>query len=458
MTVFMVVTALFVLLLAGLVFNQGLSILRKIDLQNQADATALAVGENQASALNQLTLYNHLIGEQLAWAVIPEALAGSNVDRSDLEPSDRREAERLVRQIADLSVTLQLAGQSTPAAATLQEPIESGAMTGQAKIRLLAALVRNYEQRLGSTSSPGSDVELAVLAEWRTLSELEAQGRQCRAAKDYLLSQSIPALLTESDRIVRNRGLEAAGEAQSLGAAHHFQGGLWPSVPSLPVQTEAVDLTDPNPAGGLQDAQIVQAAWPWVLYDRQPVLERLQGLTISSAAALYDSWTVATTARLAGRIYLQTNRALFVLADSASDRKGFEPWTSDSRLADRRFGLMALAYRPAPVPLAEAIFPGPIPEGQLAHTQAMLYNALPNHPEPGDRGLQPRIGWDTLNWSVRVARYPATDTVVLPEVQPGWRARLVPVTLLDDAALDLPGPFQRPVQRLVPIPRPFQNH
>jgi hypothetical protein len=458
MTVFMIATALLLLLLFGLVFNEGLAVLRKIDLQNRADSIALAMGRNQASALNQLLSANHLIGEELAWAVIPEALSGSNVTGSDLESGDRREAERLAKRIPDLTGALQRLGQSTPAAGTLQQPIASGATTGQAKIRLRGALVRNYEQRLGGTTAALLVQESAILAEWQVLSQLEARARLCGSAKAYLLSQSIPALLDQTYQLVQGRGPAATREAHELGAAQDVEGGLWPSAPPLPVWPEAVDLADPDPVHAFRDAQIVQASWPWVLYDRQPVAERLKSLTYSSATELYDRWIVTMTARLARRIYLQTQQSLFVLTDSTPARKGVEPLLFDSRLADRRFGLLTLAYRPAPEPLAATIFRKSNPAGQLAHCQVLLFNALPQRPSVEAPTLQTQVGWDTLNWSVPVARYPAIEPVVLPRVNPGWRARLVPVTLLDVAAPDLEMPFRGPVDRIVPVPRALQTH
>jgi hypothetical protein len=50
------------------------------------------------------------------------------------------------------------------------------------------------------------------------------------------------------------------------------------------------------------------------------------------------------------------------------------------------------------------------------------------------------------------------DPVVPPQVNPGWRARLVPVTLLDVAAPGLDDPFRRPVGPIVPAHRALQTH
>jgi hypothetical protein len=219
-----------------------------------------------------------------------------------------------------------------------------------------------------------------------------------------------------------------------------------------------VDLAEADPEAAFRNSQIVAAAWPWVLYDRQPIAESLKSLTFSSAAELYDRWIVTSTARLARQVYLQTPQRVFVLADSAPGRKGVEPWVFDSRLADRRFGLLSLAYRTAPESFAAAIFPQLNPAGRLAHSQVLLFDAASPRPtaEAPTLGLQPP--WDTLSWSVPLARYPAIEPVVPPEVNPRWRARLVPVTLLDIAAPELAAPFRGAIDRLVPVPRALQTH
>src|SRR5262249_16150411 len=148
--------------------------------------------------------------------------------------------------------------------------------------------------------------------------------------------------------------------------------------------------------------QIVQSAWPWVLYDRGPVQARLATLKIVDAPKLYNDWSAVATAHLARRIYRETQLPLFVLVDSVPGQKGYEPWTQDSRLADPRFGCLALAFRPTPQSLAESIFSRPNPEGHLTHAQFLLFNRNPQEPLSEDPRLQPRVGWDTLNWSVRV--------------------------------------------------------
>ncbi len=209
----------------------------------------------------------------------------------------------------------------------------------------------------------------------------------------------------------------------------------------------------------MRDSQIVQAAWPWVLYERQPVAARVAPLKLAAAGELFDDWCVTMTARRAQWLYQQTHAPFFILLDSTPITKGREPWTENSRQADLRFALLGLAYRSAPGTLAAAIFPRPCPSGQLGHAQVMLYNGLPQRPPSGkDNTLQPEVGWDTLNWTVRVAKYPALAPIAAPQYRADWRARLMPVTRLDDAVATLEEPFREPVAPLVPAPREFQTH
>ncbi len=208
MTLFMVITAFLLLLLTGLILHQGAAIVRKIDLQNQADAVAMTVGGSHAEALNRLVTQQHLAGEELAWAVIPEALAGPHVSADDLEPPARRQAEALRAEIVALAKALQLRGEPTPAEPVLVQEITSGATTGEGKVRLRAALVRHYQQRLAGTASVAD--EIAILKEWNALTQFEGEARSCLDAKEHLLTRSIPALLADTQQLVAQSGIAAA--------------------------------------------------------------------------------------------------------------------------------------------------------------------------------------------------------------------------------------------------------
>jgi hypothetical protein len=460
MTVFMAATALLVLLLLGFVLNHGIAVVRKMRLQQEADDVAVAAGQEQARAMNELTALQHLVGEELGWVSVVDSISGPGAGPQDLEPADRKRAEELSGGIASLASQLQERGQETPAAIPMGQPIESGATTGQGKVRLRAALVADYQRRLAG-GPDGTTAELAILREWQALTELEVQARQSREAREVLMGRELPGLLRKLDDQVQAQGAAVAQMAGELGRPMGLVTGLWPTLPELPVRAEVPDLAAADAVQSFGDSQVVQSAWPWVLYDRQPVRDRFAPLAIADAGGLHDRWSVVATARAARELYIRAGRALYVLKDSIPGQKGFEPWTTDSRLADRHFALLALACQAEAGSLAAKIFPRPTPSAQAGHAQPMLFNRNPQVPPGGDPRLQPRVGWDTLNWSVPVARFPSLTPVVEPAAEPGWDARLMPVTLLDRMVEDLgelDEPLRRAFQGIGPVPRDFQNH
>jgi hypothetical protein len=80
----------------------------------------------------------------------------------------------------------------------------------------------------------------------------------------------------------------------------------------------------------------------------------------------------------------------------------------------------------------------------------MLYNANPQRPH-SDRRFQPTIGWDTLNWSSPVPEY-GEEVGEAPRIRLNWRAKLVPVTRLPEAARSrrLPDPIREVLRKTIP--------
>jgi hypothetical protein len=82
------------------------------------------------------------------------------------------------------------------------------------------------------------------------------------------------------------------------------------------------------------------------------------------------------------------------------------------------------------------------PNGVLAYSQGMVYNANPQD-RPRRAGWQPVVGWDTLNWDGDVPEHPSLQpgggvpNPPQPVVRLNWQCKLVPTTRLKDAV-----PFQ----------------
>lgn len=426
MTVLMTATALFLILLTGLLLNQGGAVYQKMMLQARADAVARVAAARQAEALGQLQTAQHLIGELLSWAAQPEALAGRTVSVADLPEIDQARARTLLGELEVLSGALQAIGLATPGGVTLGSPIDSGATTGQGKLRLLGRMVAHYQTRLAATLPPDPD-EFVLIREWQALTDLENQARACLAAKRDLEERTLPAQIDEAHRIVDGSGAMVEARVAELAIPGRVRVGVWPGSPRLPVRAEAFDLNAPSLVPSLPDAILIRAAWPWVLHDRQPIRERLEPLRQSDAAALFDFWTVEATAAVARRLYERSRRPLY----------DYDP---------NAIGLLGLAHgRPAPT-LASGLFPPPEIGGLLAHAQA-----VPHDDQPANRRT-------LLRWSSVVARYPALAPSPSPITLVTWRDRLVPVTLFDVAAPRLVEPFRTPAARIAPIPGAFQSH
>lgn len=86
------VAVIFFLLFAGLVYNTGVTVNRKIEAQNAADAAAYSGSLWVARGMNAVTASNHLIGELTALYAIHHALGGEHLD-ADGEENDQPEIE-----------------------------------------------------------------------------------------------------------------------------------------------------------------------------------------------------------------------------------------------------------------------------------------------------------------------------------------------------------------------------
>jgi hypothetical protein len=148
---------------------------------------------------------------------------------------------------------------------------------------------------------------------------------------------------------------------------------------------------------------------------------------------------------------------MYVLKDTYQNNsgtkplKGFEPWRKGVEPAEKYFTVMGFAYRPAHDGLfADVLFKSAHVEGNLAISQAMVYNAslerLPGSDDPGS--VQPSVSWDTLNWEIPVqapeyGNISGASGSIWPwdlfessnktgasrnKIKLNWQAKLVPVT------------------------------
>jgi hypothetical protein len=232
--------------------------------------------------------------------------------------------------------------------------------------------------------------------------------------------------------------------------------------------------------------QWVRATWPYVDALRAPILDQFDHqLRRSGAKQHFIKWTTRYTLVKAwqfrsGYRFEKTGEAsgrwtkpdyaqplqMYVMKnafdDSGVEQKGREPWTGSNndskREAEQLFTIVGLAHREFVPRFSPTIFPMPHDRGMTTYAQSIIYNA--NRQETARSGnrstVQPKVGWDTLNWDpatetpewgsqprVSEARWPwevissarPSDSV---KVKLNWQAKLMPVTQsrLEQAALD----------------------
>lgn len=232
--------------------------------------------------------------------------------------------------------------------------------------------------------------------------------------------------------------------------------------------------------------QWVRATWPYVDALRAPILDQFdRQLKRSGAKQHFIKWTnrytlvkswqfrsgyrFEKTGESSGRWTKSGNAhplQMYVMKgafdNSGAEQKGREPWTGSDKdskqAAEQLFTVVGLAHREFEPQFAPHIFPTPHNRGMTTYAQSIIYNA--NRQETTQVGnaslVQPKVGWDTLNWdpttetpewgsrpSVSEAMWPweviaaarRSDAV---KVKLNWQAKLMPVTQsrLEQAALD----------------------
>src|SRR5579872_4522473 len=143
---------------------------------------------------------------------------------------------------------------------------------------------------------------------------------------------------------------------------------------------------------------------------------------------------------------------VYVMLDSDPASKGHEIWTVNSRLAEKRFTVLAMAHRaPHSALFGGSLFRLDSNHGVTATAEAMYYNAngsrVPDKPSK-DSKTQPDTGWDTLNWNPPVTALEWGDSTpteaggdpsallegafpppAAAKIKLNWQAKLVPVTM-----------------------------
>ncbi|MBS0262491.1 MAG: hypothetical protein JSS02_11120 [Planctomycetes bacterium] len=443
------VCVLFFALLSVWLLNLGQQTTDAQTRQGAADAAAAAGALWMEHGLNELCALNHVAGELTAYITLHEALVGPlSADAAERAVSGGgaigKAKRNLERKLEALYAALSVSG---PAAPAIEAMIE--------KLKL--------------------EYQYLEMFEWR----VHLLDPQVRA----LETESLPALNRHAREVVADTPLVAADAAKAVVARWNLQGGIVPrSLPVVPdpLAPHANRGRSLSQADNVSRTQLVRAAWPWVLYHRDPIAEQFRLYAPLSEAPRYLAEEIQKAMLSVGeRLPRSRGIVLYVLQESTPLAKGHERWAVEPAQADRVFAVMGWAWsRPALLQGEPAVFRGSHPDGRVSFAQALVYNA--NHQEPTRAGSsttnpvdqsvhQARVGWDTLAWNTRPDAQPHELTGQLPHWAPypvidvNWQSLLVPISAEGlkkvRSGRDLPPAVQRIVRRmLADLPRALETH
>ena len=403
------------------------------------------------------------MGEMMSLVVIHEAIAGDNVDGADLSAADRARATQADAELMTLQPLAHAVGGWTISYPYVVQPLMAAATVGEGKLNLKEAVVQLYQDQIAASLLPGGWIiieelnlaELKMLDEWLFLDELEQLRRASLPLKEELFDTLLPAAKAYEDEVVKTVPILAAQTVQRLSSLNAVEGAVDPNPPRLPVEQEAFDADGLDHTAGIAHSQIVRATFPWVNYDRAPIIAETAWMRVSQTASSTAEWTNYYVIEKCWQFYAEERSYLYILADSGQDLKGFENWTTNSRQADRRFAVLGFARRPPYRPYGAPALSVQNPAGRVAYAQALVYNANSQRPDAGPPLYQREVGWDTLNWQPPVMEsfayeFPAGEngTPGCPQILLNWQAKLVPVTSrLDDSPGVLPTPFTQVIRQ-----------
>jgi hypothetical protein len=470
----------------------------KMEAQNAADGVASTAGTHAARGMNAITATNHLIGELQALVVLHHALGGDALDsgsRREQTPTGVRNTLNSTWQLANawcFDVPRYLRPQRSfhnP----VSRPIVVQAAIRDSRVNLkrvtcYAYMVHamggmifklRYIPYVGSFFGGfggvvmGSSLafEIKTALEWKILDVVEFLAKVPKPLKKFLRDAAIPGFHTYARLQALATPLRTEAAAREVGSLHLTEGSLFPGLTrnfSLPVLQLPVE-PEPSRMNSKQimKSQLVRASTPWVQYWRLPFLRfGERALHLARFKAWYVKHTQEMTLQLAVRARDRQGIRLLVLKGLArvEMNKGQESWSrkGGSREADRLFGILGFAHRPAPPLAAPGWFEAVNADGIACYAQTMIYNANTAR-ESRSELLQAEAPWDTLNWHrVRVPEWrmgqdpnPSGNTLASwysaraprPEIRLNWQSMLVPSTRVAEAVLWQRGALGRILRR-----------
>jgi hypothetical protein len=472
---YVMLLSLFCFVVLGMfLMDLGRTSARKVEMQQVADSSAFSASLMITRGMNAITASNHHIGEVMSFIVLHKAIAGDNVDGRDKTTRQVIQDETLTISLSLLGPAAKSVGGRTVTYPECARKIRAAETVCDSKLQLKLLIESIYAGQLVAAYYGQFEVinelseleEFLIKPEWDALNRMEQTARQDLHYRKSLENAFLARILRYQEQVLHDIPALSSETAKSLAEVNHGQGTIFPSKPELPVEYEEYAATHSNHRRSMAKTQIVRATYPWVVFDRSPILMNTAWMKASGTSIYYHKWTDHDTTERCLNYYVDHDKPMLVIKHNNLPEKGNELWTKDPRDTDSLFSIIAFAYEPSPRPFGMPALKHQNEAGLVTYAQALTYNANSQKPGQADSRYQPEIGWDTLNWEapVKIAmayEYPAKVLLSThsPRVRLNWQSKLVPVTAyLDQSPGEIPGRVSGVLNRILPVPKAIRTH
>ena len=491
MTLVNVMVVAWLVLMFTFNFNTDRIIQARTKTQFAADISAASVGDKAADFMKEIVALNHAIGFLLSKVLIHESWGGPGLDSGTAADTETYD-EALTRAHQKYLVAAQAAGfppQDLAFKTTNKEVIASEVSTEfDVKTRLKKYLAFVYRIKsqgyfLVATKFPpfvvvgkalhsaAHLVELKVYQEYQTANAVHRVMAALVLPKTLVRDWVLPSLKKQTEKIVEQFPEVAKQFANE--SAHSVDSKLSVAVigsegePQLPVEIDplakAIQLpileeleeeralpkirglaTTISRDQIMKVTQLARTTFPWVVYDREPLLKGFKiSMTLSKAEERYKHHTEGYSKDVISHLQLEKEMGLYVLKRHSMN-KGYQLWAENAEAADQLFSYIVIVHEAAPDVIGRPlVFNQHNPDGLFSAAQVTLCNGNPQERNAVHidltvkrirPNLQPVVGYDTLGWTEPqnelIAKTDSGPAPIprQPKYELNWQSRLEPVS------------------------------